>query len=782
MTSNLYSSSKPVEKNQINPAAILTIGKINSYDYAKGTYEIIGDSGTTNVQAIPATSIISSLLGIKSNYILEVGTPVLILRNPTKSGEAFIIGTIPSSGVDSQTINNSYLNTDPASNVLSELLDKKSATNTGAASYISDSMPNNIAPGESVIQNGTGAALTLLQTFASLKASDLAKIECFIQDDMVRILNKTFQHISSFGDYNIYNENGQLNVVWKGTNEEFESFGNDAKGDLGLGSVSADVISGLENPEKDFNADGKWRFVNYIGKLGNFIHMFVTDPHAVLMKKADGADVASGRFGLHVNEDGSFLCQSLSDIVLEKVVRIPVATEKYRWEETEAGVGFDPKYMKNWTPQGDEDLWQMAYKLRDYSKWFSEGYCNSGFLGNDRFYKPDVNAMDEPDTWAKNDERKQVDGNFKDTFDKTQEAYATIRIFKDGSIVLMDAYGSAISLAGGNVQISASKNLSLSATGNLNLTAKNVNITSIDSTTMASTRGSVDIVGDTLARLSSTNGYTIVESEMKDEDAINEAIKKDQRFKDLKDKMTCCESKKPINVLISAKGPDGNVVINATKSFFAKAKSALFTFDNFIINPLKAFVINKFVKVLNSAAYFMGSASFKDYVNSLKGFATKEQLPIETMLGQDANKLKSAVLFDDGMLDMYLKDDEVELEFLGFDIDAKDLSNFSVTSPGFKFKEFKPEENNKLMQSLTDQFLAQDEGESLDIGVELADKSKLQMGQAGMPWPGDAQMKKYTPRVAWGSQEEAYKSTPGYDLQQKAMNDASYSIYIQKDQ
>jgi hypothetical protein len=762
-------------------AASFSSGTIIDYNYEWGTYNVKLDNNRP-VTAIAASSLISGLLGIKVNAILEAGTPVICVTTTT-TGETFILGTLGTGGVPSSQITSSYITAEPTSNVISTLFDPEKANNAGANSYLDGSMPMNLAPGDVNIQAGGGSAITLLQTLASLKASELAKIECFVQDDMVRILNKTFQHISAFGDYNIYNENGSLNVEWKGTSEEFESFGGSSKGNLGLGAEAEGQVTGLTDLPS-FNSDGKWRFVNYIGKIGNFIHMFVTDPKAALKQKDEGEEPASGRFGLHVNEDGSFLCQSVSDIVLEKVVKIPVARAKNRWEETPADKEFDPKYMKNWVPMGDEKLWQMSYKLRDYAKWFSEGYCNSGFLGNDRFIKPSCSATEDPSTWAENAEREKVDGAFENVFGETQEAYATIRIFKDGSIVLMDAYGSSVHLTGGNVQIAASKNLLLNAANTVNIMGKEVNITSIDSTTIASTQGSMDIAGNTLARLSSTNGFTILESSMQNRDAVDIAMVKDQRFKELIDQTKLFKDDTNVaSVIVSTSKADSkfsNILLASSSGLYLRTKTAFLSAANYIAN-VGSFFIPGFIKFLKGSYTLFDGANvtFKSIVNGLMGFATKFQLPINTALGPESNSQNSAVLYQEDM-----KEPEANItDLLGNKLSENCLKDTTpVNISKFKFKEYKEDPKNPLMQSLTDQYLAVTEGSLIGSEVESA-STYLTMGTSGQPWPGkNKTMKYYDPTVVWDANEATFKSKDGYTLTNKSLRSMQYDTYVKKDE
>jgi len=228
------------------------------------------------------------------------------------------------------------------------------------------------------------------------------------------------------------------------------------------------------------------------------IHAFVNDPVNELGKIAQTGLTPSGRWNFHVNKDGSCLLQSVSDIVLEKVVRIAVPKRIKRFEDptgnnlTETEDDFSSEQtLKTWIPSDSDNIFENVYKLRDYAKWFSNYYSLAQFhrLHKDFELPESEEDIEQP---AKDcvdlDKVKQDAAYSEDVHEKYIEAYSTIRIFRDGSILLYDAYGSAITMAGGNVQISASKHLQLEAAGDINLVAGNsINAKAYDSVELSST-------------------------------------------------------------------------------------------------------------------------------------------------------------------------------------------------------------------------------------------------------------------------------------------------------
>ena len=60
--------------------------------------------------------------------------------------------------------------------------------------------PVDLLPGELDLTNLHGVGVTLLRHLASLQAGDLARVECHLLDDLVRIVAQNFRHHSAIGD------------------------------------------------------------------------------------------------------------------------------------------------------------------------------------------------------------------------------------------------------------------------------------------------------------------------------------------------------------------------------------------------------------------------------------------------------------------------------------------------------------------------------------------------------------------------------------------------------
>lgn len=440
---------------------------------------ISGSTGTTKCMFI--SQIIASCLGLNHTSYPEIGSSVLVLRNTDATADMdYIVGTVPQKSTTNGWDQFSrYVGVSSSSPYAGLSSSNKIANQAKMDGYSSGSAPIDLVEGETLMENSFGVGLALLNNLACLKGSDLAKIECFVLDDLVRILSEQFEHITAFGEYKILNNDGNLNVLWKGTSNEYEAFNAKNKTEKKEGFEEKNVnqldTDFESDPESTFYLDGRWRFTQYVGKLGNFVHMFLTDPQNILQHEKD-SPIQSGRANIHINQDGSLLVQSTSDIVFEKVCRIIVPIEKVRPEEMDfTKLKLDAFAV--WKPFDKDNLFVNSYAIKDYSKWFSNYYSLATFIGlpENNIKLASEKEIQAPQLNEGNQDLKSVKGIDQGIFTKYLERYATVRIFRDGSIMLLDGWGDCVHLSGGSVNISAPFDINLSAGNNVNIIGRNIN-------------------------------------------------------------------------------------------------------------------------------------------------------------------------------------------------------------------------------------------------------------------------------------------------------------------
>ena len=347
-----------------------------------------------DVDCVWAASIVSGLLGFKTSYVPPKKTPVIVWITGTDTN--YIVGSQPLQLTDTNNQSRTVTGPGAPDNHANQIFSSRNST--ALKMFASQKPPVDLVEGEIDVSNLLGVGLTLLRNMASIQSGDLARVECCLLDDMVRVISDTFKHYSAFGDYKISNDGGKLNVVWHGTSHDHEAWGNKNKGDAKLSPNSKGDNLNL-NTVNGATDDGRWRFSQYVGWLGNFVNIFVTDPVNAMGQILEG-QYRSGKARIHVNDDGSILFQSVADIVLEKVIRIPVPNP-LRLEDDPNGNRSDQvlqgqNNLSTWKPSDSSNIFEMAFQLREYARWLN----NSLSLGRFRQMNLDYEVPTEAQTPA----------------------------------------------------------------------------------------------------------------------------------------------------------------------------------------------------------------------------------------------------------------------------------------------------------------------------------------------------------------------------------------------
>lgn len=438
---------------------------ITNFNSKDNTLSVIYDGvGLEEKGCVWGAGVFSGMLGFNARYIPPIGTQVVV----AKGKPSVIIGARSSfSGY-------SHLNEISTATGESNLMGLGVSTETkqqGDRSFDQVGVPGDMLPGEFDLSNVYGVALTLLSNFSKLSAGDLAKVECHLLNDMVRILSTNFKQHTAWGDVEFYND-GRLNVVINGTSYPHESLGLETEDEK---KYTANTEEAVDLKDIDaVNETGRWRLSQYVGFLGNFIHTIVSDPPSAMGSIAQGV-LQAGKARVHINNDGTILCQSVAEIALERVTRIPVPRMKKRWEDG-SGIKSDDfsklekKFLKVWNEPA-ENIHYTAYQLREYARYLSLFHSYSRFLQMSEGSKADyelVSEFESPDHTRDNAETdvKQANGDLE-----LYDTYSTIRIMRDGSIVIWDGYGSSVVMSHGDIQHSAVNSFSIEAAGDIRITA-----------------------------------------------------------------------------------------------------------------------------------------------------------------------------------------------------------------------------------------------------------------------------------------------------------------------
>lgn len=319
-------------------------------------------------------------------------------------------------------------------------------------------------PGEVEFTNQIGVFLQLLTHFAKLGAGERAKIECCVLNDMVRIVSDAFRHHTSFGDFEVYND-GRLNVRWNGTSYEHEAWGaidaDAPKVEVEEGQVKFDTVA----------ETGRWRFSQFIGWLGDIVHQYITDPQPE--QKGIVAQERAGKSHIWQGADGTILIQSVSDIVLERVHRVIVPIELKSWSDPEGQLSEEFDNLEK-DPLTQWDLgpdWskghEAVYQLRCYARWLGQYHTLARFCQAVKDWEV-KSESDAPEPSLTNLEGDVQEHNGPVLY---MPRYSTIRIMRDGSQVLYDAYGNSYTSTQEGVSVTSTGRLRLQAAGDMEITA-----------------------------------------------------------------------------------------------------------------------------------------------------------------------------------------------------------------------------------------------------------------------------------------------------------------------
>lgn len=310
-----------------------------------------------------------------------------------------------------------------------------------------------VFPGNFSLANELGVSVSVRNLMAQIRASQRAKIETYILDDLVRITSGQFQHFNALGEQHIYNSEGNVTAELSGSQHQCEV--------MGYGSYTKEFVKeskpdtekarqcGYELNKADATMMRRLSF--FLGHLPGIMQFFVTSPENGNPMTYDKKAKDNGLCHFGVDDNGRVLLRSASDILLQRCDHIAVPKKrKEPWDPT--GKHYSATEAKEAWKWGDNDLRSRPLQQRDAEKW----WLNSLYK---RFWK-NAEAGDwylpEESEISLKDEYDTVEGS-KEDYSSEQHKNKTcgITLRKDGGITLRDHAGAEISLIDGRVVITA---------------------------------------------------------------------------------------------------------------------------------------------------------------------------------------------------------------------------------------------------------------------------------------------------------------------------------------
>ncbi len=437
-----------------------------------GSYSIqvepIGGEKTLNMmQGIPLASVFASTLGFRECILPPIGAVVVCLYVSTNT--CYILGIKPNedtagfpwpSRTSLKTGGDGNGDEQNTVGYTSEI--SKVATHN-------NNRPTDITENELGWANEFGVALGAIQQMAYLKASELAQVQCFLLDDLVRIVSHNFEHFNAMGEVKIWHDGKSLLYEAGATH-----LPNEALGQPEVESSAAGVTfteSGKNTPddadnfykiEEDERIMGIERLKLFVGRLADFLHLYVVRPAPDEPRIMNGEAPETpdrGMMDLHVGLDGSVHIRSVTEIFMEKVswIRVPQRIRKpddSKGDDAER-IEYDEKpefkFSDDYKVRGNPIAY--ALQIRDYNAFLQEKYNYLNFDKHEKDFA--VNKDQSKETPL--EQVSKVDPNTPVGFKNYTLRTSGIYLMKNGGITIRDGFGSAIVMEGGDISFQAAK-------------------------------------------------------------------------------------------------------------------------------------------------------------------------------------------------------------------------------------------------------------------------------------------------------------------------------------
>ncbi len=405
-----------------------------------------------NLQGVVVSQTMANYLGFKESLLPQPGSRVLCVENTATS--CYIVGVIP--------WENAGISEMPARTTVGQGSALAEASNrVGHQKYtpliFDNSKSGDVVDGEHVIFNEFGVLLGLFQQFATLKASELAQIQCHLLDDLVRIVSHNYQHFTALGEFNITHDGRRIMAEFGATHKTVEIYGDNATtSDKGKkpqfkkdGDDSVDDSSDYFKVSEDQQKKATERFKLFLGSIGDFLNLFIVRP-----AESEGKPEA-GLANIHAGVDGGLHIRSAKEVFIEKTNWIRVPNRVTRPEDPSGDDGESLTYEeKKRFIFNDEVKNRHALQLRDYVAYVNQKLNYQNFKSQAKDFLVNDSIEDE---FTLN-EKTKLDQEFKEA-GVNLGGTAGIYLMPNGGITIRDAFNSAIIMEDGNVYIQAAKNM-----------------------------------------------------------------------------------------------------------------------------------------------------------------------------------------------------------------------------------------------------------------------------------------------------------------------------------
>lgn len=470
-----------LQKNSTIINGNLYTGEVTGVNYVTKTLDV-KIKGTAVSGCLYVAGSMATFFGIENSSLPPIGAIVLVYYTEITS-PPLVLGTLggqqPIMKAMWDSISGQYTEGDFTASA-TEGLKPKVENSKYASIGQGPPIPMDLVAGEMNLTMSTGPMIRLLHNFAQLGASDAAKVEACILNDMVRIVDNYFVHHTCGGDELVWSA-GRCTRENHFTGYPFEAEGKITPEEE-LCPEEHKGLYDLKTNLKSITGDtGRWRLSEYMGFLGDMIHRWVTTPTEVasnIMEKA----LRAGQFRSWVGNDGTYMVQAAGGIQMEVTQCIVIPEILRAWNDPDFDMekalsDLDGEFLKIWGTGPDWDdlkvaVWQLQYYTRYITLWHSlsrfrqlkeKEYCNI----------PAEAETPERTPTAKEEDKEAANPDAKE---KGPTGHALLSMDPAGNIALRSNNHTSITMYNGNIQIACPGNLELKAGGIVAMQGNTVSI------------------------------------------------------------------------------------------------------------------------------------------------------------------------------------------------------------------------------------------------------------------------------------------------------------------
>ena len=443
-----------------------------------GTYDVVVRAANgLEIPCCICTSTVGYLNGVSNCAIPVEGTRVLYHKPYLNVNIGVILGVMPATdfirntdGEKPPTFTMQSWELEPTVTAETEQIYADVAADPTNFSKLNSpaGRPNDVLPGHQVWINEAGVGIGIFKLMTAVRATERAKIECFVLDDTVRLVAGYFRQQLSTGEQQVYNDGGMLQDEQYASLYQFEHYGQEEYGQRltkESGASKGEILKRAEQSTLDLvkpDLAPKKRIQCFSGQLGDIVNVFVAKPDPEQKPETASADSKDqGLYHQHIDSSGRLTIKSAAGISFQRCDRIPVPKkQREAWDPEGDKVEQLPNLLQEKKPVEFEAAhpYGRALQLRDGMAWrdrmaVQRLHERSKSDGKKDFYLPEEKDLKVPD-----DEYDKF-GRATEDFKKNDGARASINLEPDGSIIIRDAWGSEIILAGGNITLNAASHV-----------------------------------------------------------------------------------------------------------------------------------------------------------------------------------------------------------------------------------------------------------------------------------------------------------------------------------